>query len=344
MANCGEEKELNLAIKTGDIGKVAAILREGKIGINDSIDKEVAYSGSTPLKCAARNGHKVLCKFLLENRANLNSRDDHGDTALSHAAYGGHSGVCHMLLEEGAYLNSRNEMGLMPICWALVNEHTETKALLENYARSKIEINLAIKMGVISKADAILREGRIGINDSIDKEVAYSGSTPLMCTARNGHKELCKFLLENGASLNSRDDHGDTPAGHAAYGGHNDVCQLLLEDGADLNTRNEKRCMPIYWATVNGHTETKALLEQHKKFGERKELKEAEKNSMLTQPNGRADVCQQGDVDDKLFYLTTKVKQHPQICKEQKPQETNVDLNNESKENKCIYIDFTSMD
>ena len=54
-----------------------------------------------------------------------------------------------------------------------------------------------------------------------------NGEVPLHASARNGHLEVCKFLLENGSVKNPRDNLGFTPLHSAAQNGHVEVIKLL---------------------------------------------------------------------------------------------------------------------
>ncbi|CAI7854300.1 unnamed protein product, partial [Closterium sp. NIES-53] len=71
----------------------------------------------------------------------------------------------------------------------------------------------------------------------------YDGRTPLHLAAAGGYDEVVRFLLLEGAGVNSRDDYGTTPllgalrADHlAAAGGHDEVVRFLLLEGADVNS------------------------------------------------------------------------------------------------------------
>ena len=57
------------------------------------------FRGSTPLSCAAKNGHEEVVKILLGwEEVNLNKADNFDDTPISDAAQGRHEGVVKILL------------------------------------------------------------------------------------------------------------------------------------------------------------------------------------------------------------------------------------------------------
>nr|XP_014348759.1 PREDICTED: putative IQ motif and ankyrin repeat domain-containing protein LOC642574 homolog [Latimeria chalumnae] len=60
-----------------------------------------------------------------------------------------------------------------------------------------------------------------------------NGNTPLSEAAGGGNVQTIKFLIQNGAELNSKGAYGRTPLYRAAFGGHLDAVQTLLQYGAD---------------------------------------------------------------------------------------------------------------
>ena len=79
----------------------------------------------------------------------------------------------------------------------------------------------------------------------------------LRMAARNGHRELVKYLLEQGADLHAENDEA---LQLAAVNGHLEVVKYLLEQGADLHTENDR---VLRWAAEYGHLQVvKHLVEQ----------------------------------------------------------------------------------
>ncbi len=50
---------------------------------------------------------------------------------------------------------------------------------------------------------------------------------------------MVKLLLEKGADVNAKGEHGWTPLMEAANRGHSEAAKLLLEKGADVNLKHE---------------------------------------------------------------------------------------------------------
>lgn len=60
--------------------------------------------------------------------------------------------------------------------------------------------------------------------------------------------------------LNNRDSIQNTALHWAASYGFTEICAFLLEQGADINTENKNKCTPLHYAVIFGRLETIALL------------------------------------------------------------------------------------
>ena len=69
--------------------------------------------------------------------------------------------------------------------------------------------------------------------------IELGASTPLMESAQEGHIELTKYLLQNGADVNAQSGTGDTALTYACENGHTDVSDLLLKYNAVLVRTNK---------------------------------------------------------------------------------------------------------
>jgi ankyrin repeat domain-containing protein 17 len=56
----------------------------------------------------------------------------------------------------------------------------------------------------------------------------------LKLNLQEGHLDLVKYLLENGALVNAQTGTGDTALTYACENGHTDVSDLLLQYNAEL--------------------------------------------------------------------------------------------------------------
>jgi ankyrin repeat protein len=84
--------------------------------------------------------------------------------------------------------------------------------------------------------------------------------TPLHAAAIQGHLELARYLLSEGADPNVRTKCGDTPLHVAVDSGHAALAALLREGGADLTIKNDDDETPVDVARKRGRPEVLAAL------------------------------------------------------------------------------------
>jgi len=72
--------------------------------------------------------------------------------------------------------------------------------------------------------------------------------------------ESAHALIEAGADVNARDEHGVTPLHIASYRGHENIARLLLDHGTDVNTRDKYGRTPLHLACRYGRPTTVHLL------------------------------------------------------------------------------------
>ncbi|XP_014205114.1 myotrophin [Copidosoma floridanum] len=91
------------------------------------------------------------------------------------------------------------------------------------------ELVWGIKNGDLDQVRDIFENKNINVNKMIDNR------TPLHYAADYGQKEVVRYLLDKGADIHAKDKHGITVILAAIWEGHTDVVKLLLENGADPN-------------------------------------------------------------------------------------------------------------
>ena len=84
----------------------------------------------------------------------------------------------------------------------------------------------------------------------------------LYIAARNGHANICEYLINKGKLVNEIQFNGNTPLHAAAYYGHTEIVKLLLNYGANINIKNNFGHSPI---DVSMTTEIKNILLENKK-------------------------------------------------------------------------------
>ena len=79
-----------------------------------------------------------------------------------------------------------------------------------------------------------------------DKYKAHALNMTFIC---EGHLEIVKYLVDNGADVHANDDEA---LRWAASNGYLEVVEYLVDNGADIHANNDGALM---WATLNGRLE-----------------------------------------------------------------------------------------
>ncbi|KAE8357611.1 ankyrin repeat-containing domain protein [Aspergillus caelatus] len=206
--------------------------------------------GQTPLSWAARRGHKVVTKPLIENGVALDSRDH---AALSMAAQSRCEAVAELLIGKGAPLNTKNQSGLTPLSLAVLGGFKNiVRLLLDNGAAVEATDRYG-RTPLLSAVSSGLEEIVKLLLDKDANVEAFDykyGRTPLIWAAAEGYEIIARLLIEKGAEVDSIDaGFSWTPFAWAAVNRFEGVSRLLLENGAEMES-----------VEVNGYGRTPLLL------------------------------------------------------------------------------------
>ena len=101
---------------------------------------------------------------------------------------------------------------------------------------------------------------RLLLEQGADKELGGPDMTPLRVASAMGHLLVVQLLLEQGADIEKADSFGRTALFSASTRGHSDVVRYLLEQGANRDKTNIVGWTPLHWAAFLSHLETAKLL------------------------------------------------------------------------------------
>jgi len=234
-----EVKEMLTAAEQGDAARVRELLAR-----DPALAKAKGEHDVTPLHAAAERGRAEIAALLLEAGAELEAETTWGMTPLEWAANMGRREVAEVLLAHGARLNLWSSAGL---------------GMLEAV---KSFILGPGKLAPGAAQDRYHRTADGGWEkDPPPREFREAVSDAFHAACRNGHTEVARFLLEQGADVNARGFLGGTALHWAAGNGHRETVEFLLAQGArrDL-TDTEFGATPRQWALEFHHTGIAELL------------------------------------------------------------------------------------
>ncbi|XP_027359508.1 ankyrin-1-like [Abrus precatorius] len=242
-------------------------------------------SGSTPLEAASSSGEALIVELLLAHKANTERSESSLFGPIHHAARGGHVEVLRLLLLKGAKVDSLTRDGNTALHLA-VEEHRRdcVKLLLANGANTNVTnsregdtpLHIASSLGDESIVKLLLQKGgaKKGVRNGQGK-TAYdiadeNGHAHLfdalclgdkLCIAsRKGEVRSIQKLLENGAGINGRDQHGWTALHRASFKGRVDAVKVLVERGVDVDAKDEEGYTALHCAVESGHADVTELL------------------------------------------------------------------------------------
>ncbi|KAJ7373498.1 hypothetical protein OS493_011095 [Desmophyllum pertusum] len=224
------------------------------------------YLGRTPLHVAALKGQSDTVSYLLNQGADINSREDIGVSAFVFAVDEGHAAAAKVLIERDCDLKLINRQG--PSCDVDVFE-------------------MAASRGLTDVLQLLLDRG---LCDTVDRVNRY-GETPLMRAASGGHYDTVAFLLDHGANVNAGNasnievakgtcvDHSDSEIARktkinirgsrmsetSTLDSHHALVRwksfkLLLAFGADINNKNDRSETPLQIACSTNFDKVAELL------------------------------------------------------------------------------------
>lgn len=264
------------AARDGDLIEARMLLE-----FNPYLSKYSTFGGlNSPLHFAAAKGHNDIVTLLLENGADVNSRNYCGQTALMQACRHGHWEVVQTLLlyrcnvTRADYLSGRTALH-----FAVVDGHVRCVRLLvadfvpsTPYAtEASLEVGDRDGCSRSNSLDSSLghRYDHVSLAKFISKP-ADGGITALHIAALNGYVECVNLLLDLHANVAAVTFHygssmnligaGSTPLHYAACGGNLRCCQLLLSRGSSRLTLNCNGWIPVDVARIWGHHALEHLL------------------------------------------------------------------------------------
>lgn len=235
LVSCSRE-DVYEATWNGHFEKVKALLKE-----KPELISSKNADGDTLLFWAVISLNTNVVKLLIDNKADVNARNDNGMTPLIGTVEGGHYDKAdlqnaELLLAHGADVGATNNDGKTPLHYAAEGGYDELAELL-----------------LAHEANVNARE---------------EGSwTPLFRAASYDQKALAKLLLAHGADVNAMDTSGVTPLHLAAFTYDKGLVELLLENKAEVNAKDNKGETPLRWAEHNKNADNKDVVELLRQHG-----------------------------------------------------------------------------
>ena len=127
--------------------------------------------------------------------------------------------------------------------------------------RSAEELFKAINEGNLKEVKKLTRKMEGGVNYS--RNISDSFVIPILVQATmKDQTEIAKYLIDEGADVNSKDGFKMTCLMWAAHNGNAELVNLLIEKKADLHAKTEEGMTALRGAKEEGHTEVQRIIEK----------------------------------------------------------------------------------
>ena len=146
--------------------------------------------------------------------------------------------------------------GLYDVVEFLVVEHSQDVNFRSSTGQ-ETPLHLTARAGHVEVARLLIELGA----DAAAQD--KGGWTPLHRTSEAGDMDMARFLIEHGADATARDKEGSTPLHETSIRGHVDLVRLLIEYGVDVTARDNDARTPLHRESRAGHVEVAWLLIEH---------------------------------------------------------------------------------
>ncbi len=286
-----DRDELRLAVRSGDIIRVEAILedqpewadttdgrgrsllfvaaREGYNGRTTrlaSLIQVLLDAGATvgPIEAVVLNQPQIVAELLAEEPGYATARDVEGQTPVHHAAARGVKDCMALLLGAGGDATAADLLGRTPLDLAVETgpwkaaPAVEVVRVLEE-AGARMTLESAVALDEPGRLVRLLEDSAGGL-----ERQGRRGGLLLHCAVRHGSTQALQTLLDAGADPNACDQHGRTPLieavrllGEQELG---EVVRRLLHAGADLSVRDGRGMRAADYASALGRKRAARVL------------------------------------------------------------------------------------
>jgi ankyrin repeat protein len=247
---------LHLAAHFGLTGIVEKLVEVHNVDTRDE-------AGRSPLHWAARAGHSLTAKLLLQKYGEADAPDCVNGTPLHLASRYSHPEVVLVLIENGCDVNKCNNVGGTALIWSAIGGSQDVATILLKHGadvharttRGSTALHKAVQGNHEAMVQILLRHD--AEVDSMDEKGSH---TPLLAATSNSNEAIMHMLLEVGALPDFKIKAGGTALHCAATRRTDGPTRVLLHFGANPNERDSLGRTPLHLAVHHGNLTTMLML------------------------------------------------------------------------------------
>jgi ankyrin repeat protein len=216
-------------------------------------------NGWTPLIWAAIKGREKVVEFLIDKGADVHVCNNDGWNAITGAFFKNHASIVKILTANGAKFGEKYREAALLSAY----EHGSTE-VVKSLISDGVSVNIATAEGqpllilAIARGDLVMLD--LLLVADADVNIRDTNGNPALASAiANAQYPAAMRLIEHGSSVNVK---GPKWAGiHlAALFGRTDLCRALLEAGASVDQLGDSSRTALMLASKEQHVETVRLL------------------------------------------------------------------------------------
>lgn len=226
---------------------------------------------NTALIMAAKKGSLPHVKYFIEQKAEIEAKNEKGNTALWVASFMRYPCIMDELMKHGANVNHENLKGNVPLYGPCCRGPPKIAQQLIARGANVDHVN--------SNGDTLIllccRNGTHEVlhfllnyvdEDFVNFKAHIDGFNAIMASAEQDRPDCIRVLQEFGIDLDQKTDEdnailaGATPLHIAAYYGRAKAAGMLVQLGADPNAKDIHGSTPMHIAVIQGSTEVIRVL------------------------------------------------------------------------------------
>jgi ankyrin repeat protein len=186
--------------------------------------------GWTPLHDATAEGQLEIVKYLISKGSEINLKTNDGTTPLHNAAFFGNFDIVKYLVDNGADINATNQKEETPL------DNAFDPIPIPGFLFKKKNSPIRDYSGIVK----FLKEhgGKLSA-----KYLLFEASA-------EGNLDIVKNLIENGISIDVKNNTEQTPLCVAVNIGNYSVVKYLIDKGANVNVVDNNNHTPLFYATL----------------------------------------------------------------------------------------------
>jgi ankyrin repeat protein len=168
-------------------------------------------------------------------------------------------GINDLLAANPSLAKTHTSHNVSPLMLSCYYKKPEVTALIIKYLD---ELNL-FEASAAGKFDVVAY--LIGLHPEAIDYYAEDGFTPLGLACYFGQFEVARYLVLKGADVNLPSNNGFNvfPLHSAAAGNYTNIAIMLIENGASVNIKQQAGVTPLHSAAQNGNVELLIMLLEH---------------------------------------------------------------------------------